>query len=764
MKIFRSITLAFAGVLALSTLSAQAAPKVILISLDGNAQAILEPFFADGTIPLNQGLGILRTAGSYASTNITITPSITAAAHIAIATGSSAAANDVPNNTFHLVSSAFTQNISGFGAPIGGYTLAQPTAVPAVPASPTATPTAEPLWVKARAAGKSVVTATWPGGDGVNVLLPGTSTVIQPNTNRTVDYTVPFGASSAPFQKGYNLTASSFSAASATLVNQLTAAGKVSYSPVQVTGTIDTYFCSTAASVVAPNTAPITSTGFNNVCGTSAFTGSQSYAIQVAALDTTNDNTVNYDTLVVFNANVGIQPGPFTAPSTGPAYISAPTTNGDGTITVNSGRFFLEGSFYKAGSTFYVTSLAPDLSTVRLARSSTTYIPRTKQNGQLLDAAPLANVDDVNNNVGFWSAQSDFRIVERIDTNPSTFVSFPDQELEGIYEAQIQDFVGYQTNLGLRAIAQNPNADVVMIYIEQPDGSGHQFTLTDSRQSTSFTTNQAGASQDAAKVARYSKYVKFAYQQANLAVDRIIKAPEVGLTSGVPNSNIIVVSDHGMAPFHTAVDLSKILANAGISSSQVRAVTSGPAANIYISTQGRESNGTVSTNSSATPNYALLQSQVVSALNSAVDTNTFYTQGGTKPLFSVVEPRPAPSAFGTNASIGQDSGDIFAILSPGYNFDGTQSPVIARTGDPAVTSTTALSQPNFYGVHGFVPSGYPGNLMSAIFYAAGPNIKQSSTPLKKVSNIQVAPTILSILGVTPASTVQGTPLTSILKP
>jgi predicted AlkP superfamily pyrophosphatase or phosphodiesterase len=757
-KIFRSSALALAGVLALSTLSAEAAPKVILISLDGNAQAILEPFFADGTIPLTQGLGILRTAGSYASTNITITPSITAAAHIAIATGSSAAANDVPNNTFHAVSSAFTQNISGFGAPIGGYTLAQPTALPAVPASPTATPTAEPLWVKARAAGKSVVTATWPGGDGVNVLLPGTSTVIQTNINRTVDYTVPFGASSAPFQRGYNLTASSFSAAPATLVNQLTAAGKTSFSPVRVTGTIDTYFCSTATSIVSPNTVPTT------VCGTSAFTGSQTYTIQVAALDTTNDNTVNYDTLVVFNSIVGIQPGPFTAPSTGPAYISTPTANVDGTITVNSGRFFLEGSFFKAGSTFYVANLAPDLSTVRLTRSTTTYIPRTKQFGQLLDAAPLANVDDVNNNVGFWAAQPDFRIVERIDNTPSTFVSFPDQELEGIYEAQLQDFVSFQTKLGLRAIAQNPNADVVMIYIEQPDGSGHQFTLTDSRQSTSFTINQAGASQDAAKVARYKKYVKFAYQQANLAVDQIINAPQVGLTNGVPNSNVIVVSDHGMAPFHTAVNMTQILANAGFNSSQVRAVTSGPAANIYISTQGRESNGTVSTNAAATPNYALLQSQVVSALNNAVDSNTFYTQGGTKPLFSVVEPRPLPAASGTNASIGQDSGDIFAILSPGYNFDGTQSPVVARTGDPAATSTTALSQPNFYGVHGFVPSGFPGNLMSAIFYAAGPNIKQSSAPLKKVSNIQIAPTILSILGVTPSSTVQGTPLTSILLP
>ena len=49
--------------------------------------------------------------------------------------------------------------------------------------------------------------------------------------------------------------------------------------------------------------------------------------------------------------------------------------------------------------------------------------------------------------------------------------------------------VAYQTSVGLRAIKQNQDADLVMIYIEQPDGSGHQFTLTDSRQPSDFLDN-----------------------------------------------------------------------------------------------------------------------------------------------------------------------------------------------------------------------------------------------------------------------------------
>ena len=137
-------TLALAGVLSLSALSVQAAPKVIVISLDGNAQPTLAGYFADGTIPANQGLGILKAKGSYANSNLPITPSITAPSHISIATGASAAANDIFGNSFHLVSSPFTSNVSGFGAPIGGYKLAQPTATPAVPAAHATAPTAEP--------------------------------------------------------------------------------------------------------------------------------------------------------------------------------------------------------------------------------------------------------------------------------------------------------------------------------------------------------------------------------------------------------------------------------------------------------------------------------------------------------------------------------------------------------------------------------------------------------------------------------------------
>jgi phosphodiesterase/alkaline phosphatase D-like protein len=102
------------------------------------------------------------------------------------------------------------------------------------------------------------------------------------------------------------------------------------------------------------------------------------------------------------------------------------------------------------------------------------------------------------------------------------------------------------------------------------------------------------------------------------------------------------------------------------------------------------------------------------------------------------------------AFIGQDTGDVFALLKTGYNFDGTQSTPVIRTGDTAPASTAVLSVPNFYGAHGYDPT-LPD--MKAIFYAAGPDIGQQS--LGSVRNIDIAPTIEKILNVTPAKTVDG---------
>ena len=702
--------------------AAASKPQVVVISLDGAKPDLVESYLETGVLDRKTGLGRLKAHGVVAQRNLTITPSVTAPAHIAIATGSIAPHNDIPGNTFHPVAASIGTSISGFAAPIGGYQLS--------PLGESPVPTAEPLWVQLRNVGKKVVTATWPGSDGADISISGT--LVQPATpTRITDYTVPFGAFGGLSARGFTLGAASFLLADEILVAQLAAAGHVSYSPAQVTASpVETIFC-------AP-----TSTA---TCGTTNASGrTLQYDIQVAALDTTDDGTLNYDLLVFFEAAAGIPPGPFALPSTGPAYAA---------IGGPSAKFFFEGSGNKVGTAFFVSHLAPDLSTVRFARYAANFIPR--------NASVLAVVDDVNATVGFWAPQPDFRIPERLS---SGFTGFPDLDLEAIYLDQVRTFTDYQTRVALRAIAQNPDADLVMIYLEQPDGSGHQFTLTDPRQATdprdAWTVGTPGdppgaVGQDPDKIVRYDGYLKFAYQQANAAVEAILDA--IGSRqNGEPLRDVIVVSDHGMAPFHTAVSLRNLLVNAGIDVSRLGLRTTGPAANIYVNLQGRESGGTVTA-----ADYQALVAQVAAALSGAVDPNAFYNPGGA-PLFSHVWTRPdgcGTPGFCTDENIGQDTGDVLALMVEGYNFDGTQSPGVARLGDtPFDSATSVYSVPNFYGAHG-----HDSNLasMSAIFYAAGPSLKQHRK-LDRVNTIDVAPTVMKILDVEPAPTVDGAVIRRIL--
>src|SRR5262249_53776509 len=158
----------------------------------------------------------------------------------------------------------------------------------------------------------------------------------------------------------------------------------------------------------------------------------------------------------------------------------------------------------KVGAAYFVSALSPDLSTVRFARYGANFIPR--------NAPVIADVDDINNHVGFWRPQADFRIPERLSPG---FTSFPDVELEAMFHDMVKTFVRYQSRIAERAIRRNPDADLVMVYIEQPDGSEHQFLLTDPRQATNpRDATTIGKNQDHAKVARYESYIRFAYQQA----------------------------------------------------------------------------------------------------------------------------------------------------------------------------------------------------------------------------------------------------------
>lgn len=699
---------AFADPSAVEAERAGQAPKVVLISLDGAQPDFIKRYIETGVLSPDRGLGRLSREGVVANRNVPANPSLTAVSHISIATGSTAVHNNVPANTFHPVAGPISASLSGFACPIGGYHIH--------PLGPSKQPTAEPLWVKLRKAGKTVVAATWPGADGASISVNGVL-VQRPSPTRVVDYTVPFGAFGGLGASGFSLTAADF-APDDEVAAALAAAGRKSFSPVVATSEpIETVSCaSEAPATCSPSGLDLT------------------YKIRVAAFDRTDDGVTNYDTLVFFDDEAGIPENRPKAPRTGPAYVRL---GGD------SERFFFEGSGAKVGTAFFVTKLAPDLSTVRFVRYSANHIPR---NAPVIDV-----VDDINDNVGFWAPQPDFRIAQRLSPG---FESFPDIELETAYQDLVKTFTTYQTAVARRAIERNPGADLVMIYFEEPDGSTHQFLLTDPRQATDpRQPTTIGGRQDRAKVRRYADYVEFAYKRADKAVADILD-----LTG--PETTVLVVSDHGFAPFHTAVSLGNLLAGAGIDLSQLAIRTSGPAANIYVNLKDREADGSVNPGA-----YRRLVDRIAAALRDAKDVNPRFNGSLDKQrLFQTVETRPMDCqegvGFCTNSKIGQDFGDVFAQLDLGYNFDGVQTPPVIRLGDSGGDPVTlVLTAPSFYGAHGHdarIPE------MSAAFIAAGPGVKRGAG-VDRIRNIDVAPTIERILGVEPAKTVDGEVLSEIFR-
>jgi hypothetical protein len=160
--------------------------------------------------------------------------------------------------------------------------------------------------------------------------------------------------------------------------------------------------------------------------------------------------------------------------------------------------------------------------------------------------------------------------------------------------------------------------------------------------------------------------------------------------------------------------------------------------------------------------YRALVNQIARVLRLAEDPDPVFNPAKRK-LFSEVWTRPVTCGkpgFCTDRRIGQDTGDILALMIEGYNFDGIQSPPVARYGEPGASSASLVySVPNFYGAHGH-DSNLPS--MSAIMYAAGPSIR-ADLRLRRVRNIDVAPTVMEILGVQPARTVEGRPLERILR-
>src|SRR5262245_9647360 len=218
------------------------------------------------------------------------------------------------------------------------------------------------------------------------------------------------------------------------------------------------------------------------------------------------------------------------------------------------------------GSWVKLLAFVPDLSTFNI------YLGNVVHN----IGYPQTFINEIDKTVGFWPAEPDFFNLERALID------------EASYMEQLERLADYLNDAMLFAI-KNYEFDLLMGYQVQTDEAGHEFTLVDPRQQTF---------EDSAKRQRYAEYLERAYQIADRNLKEIIEAAKL------KNTNIIAVSDHGMAPMHTVAFPNRILRAAELvsvtgtgtvdpASSLTNAVTVGGAANIYINLEGREPTGIV---------------------------------------------------------------------------------------------------------------------------------------------------------------------------
>jgi predicted AlkP superfamily pyrophosphatase or phosphodiesterase len=346
---------------------------------------------------------------------------------------------------------------------------------------------------------------------------------------------------------------------------------------------------------------------------------------------------------------------------------------------------------------------------------------------------PQSFINDIEKSIGFWPAEPDFFNLERALIDEVTYME------------QLERLADYLNDAMLLA-TKNYDFDLLMGYQVQTDEAGHEFTLIDPRQLTF---------QDSDKRRRYAEYLERSYQIADRNLKEIIE------TAKLSKTNIIAVSDHGMAPMHTQGFPNRILRAAELVSvtstgavdpakSMTNAVTVGGAANIYINLQGREPTGIV-----PLEQYEEFQKRIESAFKDVSDPVT------NERVFEIILKKPRTEDLLRKKSnfagdhdkkrrgserdfhaFGEDSGDVLVVAIPGYNLDFNAG---------TATAVGNFFQPStFFGQHGYDPL-LPE--MKAIFYAAGPDFKRRT--LKDVDNVDIAPTVAELLGIKPPKDSQG---------
>lgn len=440
---------------------------------------------------------------------------------------------------------------------------------------------------------------------------------------------------------------------------------------------------------------------------------SKNKKMHVLAYDSTNDQEKNYDKFIVTSNKTTVHNG------------VSPKEWGSVSLPVKESK--------TAGFWFKFTTADPGL-----AKDAVMY--RSEVTSGQIDG-PKGFADIIRNKFGFFPPQDDDTALER------GWISRKE------YEEISERFVNWVADVSL-FIKNEYQPDLLMFYAPQIDHQEHKYLLTDPRQ----------PDYSPEKSKKYMEYIEWSYKVADKVVGKTVKSLD-------GNDHLLIVSDHGMEPAHSALEPNKVLKDNGLlvldsdgkidyKRSKAIAIPSGSAAHVYINLKSREKHGIVPED-----NYEQVRNEIIQAFKgikvnrnengpvikhqlraiwkSTVNLSFNGVKENTKDLFgyltnaSVHPYEDIKKISQSKKSKERNAGDVLLMASPGYIMGQGESHIVKPTPD--------------FGTHGGNPKR---EKLKAVFMAMGPDIPNGKQ-IDPVSNIDIAPTIYELLGLQISSYVEG---------
>lgn len=314
-------------------------------------------------------------------------------------------------------------------------------------------------------------------------------------------------------------------------------------------------------------------------------------------------------------------------------------------------------------------------------------------------ATPRSLLEDLDEQFGFFPASGDSYALEHGWITANQFLEMLDRSNQWMSEVTAWVYNTY-------------SPDLLFTWLDAFDSAGHAFT----------PANPGEQGYDEAVANQLEAYLAQAASIADQSLNRLLE--EIPLE----DATIILVSDHGMAPVHTTLNLNKLLEDEGwlvlddrdyvvVNQSRAIVFASGGSANIYINLEGRDRDGFVTEEE-----YEPLRQQIVESLSSLKNPKTGEV------VFSRVLLREQLADLHLDHT---HSGDIFAQANLGYDLDSHRG-------------RWRLFEPTqFKGQHGYdctLPE------MEAIFIAAGAGVANRGQIIPAIHITDIALTITHLLG------------------